>query len=452
VNIAAFSPDGARVVTAGTDGTARLWDAATGNPLGLPLKHDNIVYSAAFSPDGARVVTASWDGTVRLWDAATGNPLALPLKHDKEVNSAAFSPDGTRVVTASFDGTARLWDAATGNPLGLPLKHDNWVNSAAFSPDGARVVTASWDGTARLWNVVETGALSMWVEQATRCVARAPGAVGSSLLCPLSRRERSPAEQLARAWSLAAAGDRATFSHVWTVPRTAYQQAIAPLGPKDSPGSPSNRNAEGRDAEELRWAVSIRTAMLDAIEGHLPEARAHFGADAPDTDALLLNVLGGFAHEDLDNDVVALELLGRAHALNSEHQDILANLAEVYFAAGQYQDVARIAAKIDWTRASNDDRVALAALAWATAHLTQAPEGPAAVQLLHTYPANVNGARINWSWKGTKHALAYGHYRYEEVKLILDVLTLLEEPVTDKTRAQLAELLRAHTPTPSPKQ
>jgi hypothetical protein len=164
----------------------------------------------------------------------------------------------------------------------------------------------------------------------------------------------------------------------------------------------------------------------------------------------LLSVLGGVAHDELDNDVVALELLGRAHALNSDHQVILANLAEAYFAAGRYQDFARIAGKIDWTNASNDERVTLAALAWATARLTQATEGPAAMQLIHAYTASANDTVSGWSWKGTKHTLAYGRYRYEEVKLILDVLTLLEEPVTDKTRARLAELLRAHTPAPSP--
>jgi hypothetical protein len=84
-------------------------------------------------------------------------------------------------------------------------------------------------------------------------MAREPGAVGSSLLCPLSQREPSPAEQLARAWALAATGDRATFSHVWTVPRTAYQQAIALLVPENGPASPIHR-----DAEDLRRAVSIR--------------------------------------------------------------------------------------------------------------------------------------------------------------------------------------------------
>jgi len=50
--------------------------------------------------DGRWVVTASWDGTARVWEAAAGKPLGQPLRHDGAVNSAAFSPDGKWVVTA----------------------------------------------------------------------------------------------------------------------------------------------------------------------------------------------------------------------------------------------------------------------------------------------------------------------------------------------------------------
>jgi dipeptidyl aminopeptidase/acylaminoacyl peptidase len=110
--------------------------------------------SAQFSPDGQRVVSASNDKTARVWDAASGKPIGEPMKHEGSVMSAQFSPDGQRVVTASGDKTARVWDAGSGKPVGEPMKHEEFVTSAEFSPDGQRVVTASNDKTARVWDAV----------------------------------------------------------------------------------------------------------------------------------------------------------------------------------------------------------------------------------------------------------------------------------------------------------
>ena len=152
VNGAAFSPDGKWVVTASDDHTARIWDTATGAPIGQPLLHAGAVWSASFSPDGKWVVTASSDHTARLWDAATGAPLGKALAHNGRVYSAMFSPDGARVVTASGDNAARIWDAVTGAPIGAPMHHDDSVYDAEFSPDGKRIVTASNDDTARVWD------------------------------------------------------------------------------------------------------------------------------------------------------------------------------------------------------------------------------------------------------------------------------------------------------------
>ena len=56
-----------------------------------PSLHQGEVRAAAFSPDGARVVTASADGTARVWDARTGKPLTEPLVLQGQVRAAAFS-------------------------------------------------------------------------------------------------------------------------------------------------------------------------------------------------------------------------------------------------------------------------------------------------------------------------------------------------------------------------
>jgi WD40 repeat protein len=158
VDSAAFSPDGARVVTASHDNTARVWHADTGAVLAELKGHAAPVASAAFSPDGARVVTASHDNTARVWRADTGALLAELKGHADSIFRAKFSPDGARVVTASLDKTARVWHADTGALLAELKGHARGIASAAFSPDGKRIVTASHDGTARVVQA-DTGAL-----------------------------------------------------------------------------------------------------------------------------------------------------------------------------------------------------------------------------------------------------------------------------------------------------
>ena len=116
--------------------------------------HQDEVYDAAFSPDGARILTASRDKTAKLWDAASGKLLAS-FDHQDSVKNGAFSPDGTRILTASADHTAKLWDAVplsrwiatsmTSGKLIASFDHQDAVNHTAFSPDGTRILTASAD-------------------------------------------------------------------------------------------------------------------------------------------------------------------------------------------------------------------------------------------------------------------------------------------------------------------
>ena len=70
------------------------------------------------------VVSGSDDETVRVWDAATGTPLGNPFTgHTDEVSTVAVGQlDGrTVVVSGGGDGTVRVWDAATGDPVGEPF-------------------------------------------------------------------------------------------------------------------------------------------------------------------------------------------------------------------------------------------------------------------------------------------------------------------------------------------
>ena len=165
---AVWSPDDTRIVTAGEDGMAVVWDAATGQDIAALVGHgrrnesgSRNLYDAAWSPDGSRIVTTGVDCTARVWDATSGAELVTFLGHVRDglgscsVNDAAWSPDGGRIVSGGDDSTARVWDAATGQEL-LTLERLSWVQRVAWSSDGGRIMTADTSRT-KVWDAT-TGA------------------------------------------------------------------------------------------------------------------------------------------------------------------------------------------------------------------------------------------------------------------------------------------------------
>ena len=144
VQAAAFSPDRTRVVTAGSDQRARVWDVKAGRRLHTLIGHGGPVGAIAYSPDGKLIATVGIDRVAKLWDADSGAFLRDLTGHRSRILDVAFSPDSRRVATAGYDRTVRVWDASTGADLtaSTPVQRQSAIFNAAFSADGRRLALA----------------------------------------------------------------------------------------------------------------------------------------------------------------------------------------------------------------------------------------------------------------------------------------------------------------------
>jgi WD40 repeat protein len=105
--------------------------------------HTEEVTGVALSPDSRWIVSCSNDGTARIWDASSGEPRTV-LKHEARLTAATFSPDGLNVALGDENGYVLMWDTFRGpDTIGAHHEESHEVLSLAYSRDGARIVSCS---------------------------------------------------------------------------------------------------------------------------------------------------------------------------------------------------------------------------------------------------------------------------------------------------------------------
>jgi len=160
----AFSHDGRRLVTVepaspASRETARVWDVASAQHVGLPLKHRARISAVAFHPDGRIVITGDAEGQVQLWKAETGEPLGSAAAHPFEIGALEFAADRKTLVVAPGASPIKaqalwLWDLGGAFSPRI-ISHNPWIRPENASPDG-RIYLSGPSGqhnTYRMWDV-----------------------------------------------------------------------------------------------------------------------------------------------------------------------------------------------------------------------------------------------------------------------------------------------------------
>ncbi len=136
------------MLTVSQDHTARLWESATGHAVSDPFRHEQMVMSGQWAADGASVLTASFDRTAKLWPVWLIPEAASP---DWLANLAESSGglrregDGTyrKIGIQEINGAHRQF-----RTLGDPSRWGRWLEAFYAEPPGT-VASKSVAASAR---------------------------------------------------------------------------------------------------------------------------------------------------------------------------------------------------------------------------------------------------------------------------------------------------------------
>ncbi|WP_186405081.1 WD40 repeat domain-containing protein [[Actinomadura] parvosata] len=146
-------------LTGSGDHTVRVWDLATGDPVGGPLDlgAGSVEALAIGERQGRRVVvTGCYDATVHVWDLETRQEVMAPLEgHTGPVYAAATAVlDGRWVAVTGGGPEVRVWDLETGDPVGRPFTgHTGYVGALAvteLTPGHLVVVSGGYRAATRV--------------------------------------------------------------------------------------------------------------------------------------------------------------------------------------------------------------------------------------------------------------------------------------------------------------
>ena len=159
----AIAATGLRLASGDGNGQIRLADAKNGKLQATLGAHNNGPITAlAFHPDSSLLLSAGQDGTLKLWDMTTPAPMRL-ADGKQPISAVAISADGKFAVSGGADGGIRQYACATGRPIRTLAEPGTAANPAgspgavpaitalALSGDDSLLAAAGDNGAVRLW-------------------------------------------------------------------------------------------------------------------------------------------------------------------------------------------------------------------------------------------------------------------------------------------------------------
>jgi WD40 repeat protein len=160
-----FSPDASTLYSACVDKSVRVWSVADGKPIGTGIETPAPVHAMALVNQGEWLITGGSDGMARAWEAksvrdATNPTDAVKPLHEIKVHEGAITAliaipgHSYQFLTGGADGRVGRWDAMTGKSI-AEFRHDAPVIAVAISADARRVASASshivilWSGDGK---------------------------------------------------------------------------------------------------------------------------------------------------------------------------------------------------------------------------------------------------------------------------------------------------------------
>ncbi len=158
VNSITYSPDGKKILTTSSDGTAKIWSAVDGMLLADLKRTEN----AFFSPDGKKIFTI-YKKAITVCNALQGNKiLSWETGTLFDIDICFYNSSSNTIITiAKYTDSAKIWNEYSGK-LVAEIFLGNHLLPFAYSPDGAKLVSTEDNKNVKLWNTADGKLTGEW--------------------------------------------------------------------------------------------------------------------------------------------------------------------------------------------------------------------------------------------------------------------------------------------------